>query len=299
MSRPERLQVELRAAVAEDTPDVLEFTSKIWEGDDYVPFVWLDWLADPRGRLLVAVHENKVVGLGKLSQLSGEDWWLEGLRVNPEYEGRGIASQIHTALFDIWAEIGAGCIRLATASYRLPIHHLCDRLGFSKVAECSFFRAPVLFEDKSFSLSSFTLLNMDMIDIALDFSQQSPMIKLGYGLMDLGWQYAPPREEYFAMTVMKQRAFWWQHDRGLLFFSEDEEENLRTPFIQLIAGDPSNLAAMLLDYRRLAGAMSYPEAAWAAPVNPQVLAILNISGFRRTWKDSLYIYSRSKSNFES
>src|SRR5512133_3688147 len=71
----ERLFVTCRTARASDTDDVMELTSTIWDGGDYVPQVWAEWLLDQHGRLVVAEYEGKVVGLGKLTRLSDQDWW--------------------------------------------------------------------------------------------------------------------------------------------------------------------------------------------------------------------------------
>ena len=38
-----------RPALPMDTPDVIELTRRIWEGEDYVPHVWAEGLQDPDG----------------------------------------------------------------------------------------------------------------------------------------------------------------------------------------------------------------------------------------------------------
>ena len=38
-----------RPALPMDTPQVLDLAKHIWEGHDYIPYVWNDWLADPQG----------------------------------------------------------------------------------------------------------------------------------------------------------------------------------------------------------------------------------------------------------
>jgi len=48
-----------------------------------------------------------VIGLSKLSRLSEQDWWLQGLRVHPEFEGRGVASQLNEALMQVWQALHA------------------------------------------------------------------------------------------------------------------------------------------------------------------------------------------------
>jgi hypothetical protein len=58
-----------RPALPKDTGAVLEFTRHIWEGEDYIPEVWSEWLADHQGLLATAEYSGSVAGLCKLSQL--------------------------------------------------------------------------------------------------------------------------------------------------------------------------------------------------------------------------------------
>ena len=46
--------VVCRPALAKDTEEVMELCSHIWDGGDYIPQVWDEWLADPDGLLGVA-----------------------------------------------------------------------------------------------------------------------------------------------------------------------------------------------------------------------------------------------------
>ena len=38
-------RVVIRPTLPSDTPDVLEFCKRIWDGHDYIPYVWDEWLA--------------------------------------------------------------------------------------------------------------------------------------------------------------------------------------------------------------------------------------------------------------
>ena len=125
---------------------MLELSSHIWEGHDYIPFIWQDWLADPNGLLCVVEYGSRIVGFAKLTRLSASQWWLEGLRVHPAYEGRGIASHINDYLLEYWLRHGDGFVRLATSSERVKVHRMCAHRGFVKIGEYSFYGAPVLDE---------------------------------------------------------------------------------------------------------------------------------------------------------
>ncbi len=191
---------------------MLALTAQIWDGHDYVPEVWNGWLLDAVGRLIVAELRGRIVGLGKLTCLAPGQWWVEGLRVHPELQGTGIASHMHDYLLRSWEQIGSGVLRLATSAKRLPIHHLCYKTGFRKIAEFSAFRAPALHEPSD----QFSSVTEESIDQALQLAIASPSLALSAGLWDLGWEWAAPTRAYLAQAVERGLAFWWRNQRGLL-----------------------------------------------------------------------------------
>ncbi|OGO35872.1 MAG: hypothetical protein A2W35_06435 [Chloroflexi bacterium RBG_16_57_11] len=295
----ERLPVHIRPARENDTADMLEVTRQIWEGHDYVPLVWPGWLADPNGGLLVAEHQGRVIGLGKLSHLAGDDWWLQGLRVHPEFERHGVATQITEALVEEWQRNGSGTVRLATSSQRLPVHQLCERLGFVKVGEYSVFVAPAADEaTPAFlptSLDFRPLLDSESEEAA-EFALNSPTLSLADGLMDLSWQWAPPHPALFQQAIQRQQAWWWHGRRGLLAIyidQDDEDIEPPRPFIEVAACELNQLATLLLNFRRLAASLGYQKAGWNAALHPDLMPILEQAGFERVWEHALFVYSKS------
>lgn len=285
----------------QDTEAVMELTSTIWDGDDYVPQVWADWLADPQGLLMVAESDGRVVGLAHLVQLSDQDWWLEGIRVHPQFEGRRIASQMHDYLLEYWLAHGAGALRLATHSHRTAIHRICDRTGFRKICECSFFVAPVIPEEENNAgghpeiPASLQPLALDEIPQAVALARRSASLRWTAGLIDLGWRNAPPGEAYFAWAVEQGRA-WRRRDREALLLVSPEDDadstGTKTPMLMLLACQPEDAVEMLLDYRRLGAVLGYTKVTWAAPLHPELLPILEAAGFMRDWEDAIFIYER-------
>jgi GNAT superfamily N-acetyltransferase len=287
-------EIIIRPARQSDTEDVLELTRHIWEGHDYVPYVWADWLADGSGRLLVAEYQGNLLGFSKLTCLSDEDWWMEGLRVHPAYQGHGIASRLTEASLQAWLQIGQGTVRLTTAPSRLPIHHLCERLGFTKIGEITAFVAPALEGSSGVAAGQpFTAVSPGEVSEALAYAQGSPVLALGFGLIDLGWCWAPPRQTYLESSIQNGMAWWWQHRQGLLIGRKDEDDDrARAVMVQPLVGALAALAACLLDSRQLAAALRLPEAAWMAPQNPDLLPILAEAGFHQDWDETLVLYAR-------
>ena len=325
-----RLPVDCRPARQSDTADVLELTRTIWDGHDYVPEAWTGWMGDPQGLLAVAEYQGRVLGLGKLTRLSSDDWWLEGLRVHPEYQGRGVASQLNDYLLAHWLQIGNGALRLATSSERVQVHHMCQRNRFIKVADFTWYVAPRLddwgqnsgakgpiqassqeaasYVDLPKSIKTedgsnasnlsipdriFRLLGLQEIPQAVTFARQSPSLQLSNGLMDLFWRWAPPRDVFFVPEVERQRAWWWRGKQGLLITGDDEDdEGNPTAIIKLLVCSMEDIPDILEDFRRLAAVLGFPKAGWLAPLHPQVLPLLESAGFQRDWENSLYLFEK-------
>ena len=289
MGSKEKLNVYCRPARQSDTEDVMDLTSTIWDGDDYVPEVWAKWLADPEGMLAVAEHEDRVIGLGKLTHLAPGEWWLEGLRTHPEYEGRGVASHLHEYLLHSWLQEGDGVLRLATASFRQSVQHLCERTGFEKTSEFTFFKAPALGADQD----GFQLISKDETRSALETCLSSSSLSLSHGLMDLGWQWTKPAMIHIQATVDRQRAWWWRSHQGVLLLTEDtDHDGNRMANIQLLACPLESLEDMLAGYRHLAASLGYKDAGWTAPPDPFLTPLLEKTGFERSWDASVYVYTK-------
>jgi ribosomal protein S18 acetylase RimI-like enzyme len=283
-----------RPALPKDTPEVMALTHRIWEGEDYVPDVWSDWLADPEGLLTVAEYGGRVAGLGKLTRLSTDEWWMEGLRVHPDFEGRGIASHLNDYVLDYWRRNGSGVIRLATGSYNEPVHHMCKRSGFRKVAEFTSYTATPLPNPQNEAGKSFSPLSEADVKKAAEMAKESPGMALGFGLMDLGWKWGAPKAEYISKAVEKQRALWWRGGKGWLVVREEEgEEGERIPTIQLVACSLEDLGECLQDFRGWAAARESGRVKWFAPVRPEMEPVLEAAGFQRQWEDSLFIYEKA------
>jgi GNAT superfamily N-acetyltransferase len=285
--RPETLHTLVcRPALPGDTPDVLELTRTIWEGSDYVPEVWAEWLEDYNGTLAVAQYGKHVVGLYKLSRLSPGEWWLQGLRVHPDYERRGIASRLHDYLLATWNRSGDGVLRLATASFRAPVQHLCDRTGFKKVGEFTPYIAPGLPAEET----GFSPIAGSEAEDAYEFVHRETSLRLTGGLMETGWEWVSVTENRLLEAARAGRLWRWKKGQGILAARDDEEE--AALIVSLVSCASQDLSACLLDYRRLAGSLGFERAGWFAPLDAGLEDILTSAGYQREWDASLYLYEK-------
>jgi RimJ/RimL family protein N-acetyltransferase len=86
-----------------DKPALMEIASRIWEGFDYLPGVFDEWIADTRGEFSAVLLDGRLAGCGKLTYLTETDAWLEGLRKDPRVSDTGLARVVAEHILAILA----------------------------------------------------------------------------------------------------------------------------------------------------------------------------------------------------
>lgn len=89
----------IREAKPEDKPFIEEIARLTWDGEDYLARVFDEWLED--GNFYVLELDGKVIGTAKMTFLPGKVGWMEGLRVHPDYRGRGYGRKLHNFLLEL------------------------------------------------------------------------------------------------------------------------------------------------------------------------------------------------------
>jgi GNAT superfamily N-acetyltransferase len=145
------LRLRLRSARPADYEAVAAFTRDTWadrEGADYIPRVYHDWIAgdgdDQRTLLFDASDEvdageaaapggdgaDEVAAIAQVVLLSEWEAWLQGMRVNPDYRRRGLATRLTRACFDWARDRGATVARNWIHSWNVPSLGLSRTAGF-------------------------------------------------------------------------------------------------------------------------------------------------------------------------
>jgi GNAT superfamily N-acetyltransferase len=112
--------VAVRQARASDAETVAAFTENTWEqfeGSDYVPDVFEQWVATdgPDQHTVVAEREagptgdEAVVGCCQVVRLSDHEAWTQGIRVHPDHRGAGVGRAMDAACRD-WARERGGTV---------------------------------------------------------------------------------------------------------------------------------------------------------------------------------------------
>jgi GNAT superfamily N-acetyltransferase len=291
-------QVLCRPAIQRDLDEIKEFCKTIWEGHDYVPDVIDDWFHDPQGIFAVAEYEGHAIACSKVTLLADGQWWLEGFRVDPNYQGLKVGSLIHHYVDQWWLDHGDGMLRLMTSSKNASVHHLCEITGFRKLFEVRGYKA----EPLAGGADMFTpaASRNEDVQLLVAFARRSPSLKITNCVVDFGWRFVDPTQDkvfpslFFDVSALDRHVLWWRKSQGLLIvwddFDSDQEES--TMGIGVLACALEEMSALLMDVRRLAAEQGKTSVFWLAPVHEQVQAALRQAGFSSDWDNTAFIFEK-------
>jgi len=133
-------ELTLRPVRPADYERIVEITSDVWEGRDYIPRVFDHWVTDSAASFQAAELEGVVVGVQRFRPSAPGLIWYEGLRVASSHHRQGIARAMLTAAIEEARANGFRQVRLATRD--LPAVRLFESAGFRRLVEMKWWRGP-------------------------------------------------------------------------------------------------------------------------------------------------------------
>ena len=128
----------LRPMRAADRDRVVEISRDIWDGHDYLPRVFDDWLADSGAAFQAAELEGVVVGVQRLRPIASGVIWYEGLRVASTHRRQGLARAMLASAIADAREQGFREMRLGTGNPdAVP---LFESMGFRRLVDVRWWR---------------------------------------------------------------------------------------------------------------------------------------------------------------
>ncbi len=286
MERSHQSQLCVRPAFATDRSRILEISSQIWGGDDYVPELLETWYSDDEGELVVATWENRVIAFAHRTWLCPEIAWFEGIRAEPASQGHGAGRAITEYLIEAARRAGASRIALSTYVDNRASIHIIESYGFQRVATFSFLQRPdraAVIQDTTMSPEIHPVSEQDTIR----YVAQSEFLGLARGRFPRGWRFFPfahdPEE---AVARLEHRFGTWNED-GLtaLLCIRQGADHEGAAIIYFLDGEPSGMQALLDHaFRTYAGrgfeimVPAYQGRSAAA------MPLLQTSGFE-SWRD--------------
>jgi RimJ/RimL family protein N-acetyltransferase len=136
------MDIRVRRARPTDWTAALRASEGVWEGHDYVPLVWRQWLTDSRGILQAAVVRGEAVGFQHVYAQRDGSAWMEGIRVASGARRHGVGEALARAAVAWAREMGCPAARLTVSSDNPGSRRLAERMGFAAVAEFVTLSAP-------------------------------------------------------------------------------------------------------------------------------------------------------------
>lgn len=176
--------LKIRPARESDRATVREFANEVWEEEDYINYMWDDWIADPSGPLLVGtLDDDAPIAIVKLSDLSEREGWLHGLRVAKRVHGQGIGRALTQHVVELSRQRGDRTLRLMTNEENHPMQRVSGLLGFEVRSKCSWLSSmtqPGEWEPRPLPITALPRLRADL-DAALPPESG--------GLYCVGWRF--------------------------------------------------------------------------------------------------------------
>lgn len=282
-----RKQIQIRPAQAADKSAVERICAQIWEGDDYIPQVWDDWLADPHGELIVAELAGKVVGVAKLSRLADDEWWMEGLRVAPAHRKQGIGGKLHTRLVEKAHQIGQGTLRFGTHSENEPVHHIAARDGFCHLATYHHYRADSLPVTDVPTLRQLTEADLPT---AWELVSNSPGYEVSNGLYEDLWTWKNLTRERLADHLAAGDGWGVDLDGELSALALICWTGEGKVSVGHVDGRKETLPTILQGLRELTTQLGCAEVRFKPVDDPTLIAAIEAAGYERHRDKGLWIF---------
>jgi GNAT superfamily N-acetyltransferase len=180
---------DIRPARSEDRDAVLAFCIQTWEWGDYIQFVWDEWLNDSQGKLFVATKDGRSVGVANMRMLNKTEAWFEGMRIDPAFRQRGIASALFDAQVEEARRRGATSARLISESTNAGALRLLEQSSMSRIGAYAPFRAlPITtLTKKTYGLEIPTLATTADLDDIIHYLNSSNIFPAAGGLYYQGF----------------------------------------------------------------------------------------------------------------
>ncbi|HUH82785.1 MAG TPA: GNAT family N-acetyltransferase [Nitrososphaerales archaeon] len=262
----------------------MSFIKNVWGGHDYIPQVWDEWLADPHGKMFVVEVGGVPVGMNRVQFLEDGSAWFEGVRVHPDFRGRGLATLLGENSMRVARERGVTVFRLTSGSNNKVAHRQIARIRFNPVSKFS------VYEPESIpgGAGRARRAKIGELDSVAEAMKSSMEYDLGSGVFWDNYTAASLTPEVVRKLVI-EGAVWRQGEAvGVTRLGAGGSWEQ----VCFIGGPPSDavpLAAFLVGRKRAA------EEHWVfVPQGSPIIRGLREKGFRRTF--AMILFERRVAN---
>ena len=278
--------VTFRPVVSADKDRVLAFTAHTWGADegDYIHDVFDDWLVDQSGEFTAALIADQVVAIAKLTDLGDGEWWFEGLRVDPDFRRRGIASALNRYHVDLARRLGGKVIRYMTAYDNVGSQTIGAQAGFQHTVTFSARLAAA--SDEFASPAKLTPADGPAALTWLD----SPLVRYQHRAFRDAWSVQTMTEAAITRAMSEGRAFGlktpdgrvaaWAVVRSAEYDDDSEDSHRHRLRIDHIDGEISAVLELAQQMRGLAARLHRSEVSAGVSDYAPLIEALTQAGYQ-------------------
>lgn len=219
----------VRPAQPRDRRDILRICAQTWRGWDYVPQYLNRWLKEKGFYVIVerparSRGGQKVVGLGKFTELSPGELWLEGLRIDPEARNQGLGWRLSRHVIRAALAERPRSIRLATGRRNAYSRRIIRKMGLR--IRISFWNRDGRIPKRPGEPKVFR----PEPKAALDYLRRTEEFRASKGLLGHTWQFRTATPELIGELCRQGRVFGYGNNenlQGLLILLPGRYENGR------------------------------------------------------------------------
>jgi GNAT superfamily N-acetyltransferase len=269
-----------------DRDRVVAFTAHTWGADesDYIHDVFNDWLADRTGEFTAALIEDQVVAIAKLTDLGDGEWWFEGLRVDPDFRRRGIASALNRYHVELARRLGGRIIRYMTAYDNAGSQTIGAQAGFQHTVTFSARLAAA--SDEFDAPSQLTEADVPALLAWLD----SPLVRHQHRAFRDAWSVQTMTEAAITRAMSEGRAFAlktpdgrvgaWAVVRSAEYDEDSEDSRPHRLRIDHIDGGPDAVVELARQMRGLAAQLHRSEVSAGVSDYAPLIEALTQAGYQ-------------------
>ena len=192
--------LKIRPAARADREEVLKFCIHTFEWGDYIDQVWDLWYSDQAGLLLVAeegdsLHDKKQSSVLALSHVSlcpnKNNIWLEGIRVNPNYRRRYVATQLINKMIAYGQEQGANKASAIVSKKNIASQLMMERNGFIVISRWNYYNTNNIPRRVDKAKLGSKVATLKDIQLIRDYLRHSEVYKLSGGTYVKSWKWYP------------------------------------------------------------------------------------------------------------
>lgn len=281
--------IVIRPAQSEDKAAVIEFCQRTWkDAEDYIPEVWDKWLADSTGQIFVAVLQERPVAMARAVQLSQQEGWWEGLRVDPQYRRLGLARVLEAHVSQYLQQAGMTIICCCVATWNTAVQPFMEQQGYRKVDNYIVYRATAL----DIPTSQISRLGLEFFDAAWSLFKQSQVNRL-FVCRGAKWKALTAQA---LRDRLNQGLVWGINNEKVLqsvFLQSYLESSSEALWMGCVEGSEDSLPILLSEMRHLAHQQGYQTVSGFFPNREPLLKALQKTEYQLVPGEEFWIYEKS------